>query len=126
MWRAPRGCTTRRARGSCCISRPGAAGVIEMHVGRDDEVDRVAREPGGGERGEQARHRVVGAGVDEGGAAALDDQVRGVEERPVKAGVDDTDAVGQRFDEGGRCRRGGGRVGHEGVSRGEHNLRAGF
>ena len=76
-----------------------AAGVVEMDVGRDDVVDRVDVEAGAGERGEQARHRVVGAGVDEGGAAALDDQVGGVEERPMKAGVDDVDAVRQRLDE---------------------------
>jgi hypothetical protein len=78
-----------------------AAGVIEMDVGRNDEVDRVALEPGGGERREQARHRVVGAGVDERGAAALDDQIRGVEQRPVKAGVDDADAVRQRSTKSG-------------------------
>ena len=86
-------------------------------MGGDDEVDRVAVEAGGGERREQARQRVIGAGVDEGGAATFDDEVRGVEQRPVKAGVDDTDAVRQRFDEIGRCRRGGGRVGHEGAFR---------
>ena len=78
-WRAPRGCTTRRAPRQLLHQQADAAGVVEVDVGRDDEVDRVGVEPGGGERGEQARHRVVGAGVDEGGAAALDDQVGGVE-----------------------------------------------
>ena len=75
--------------------------MVEMDVGRDHQVDRVAAQPGGGERGEQARHRVVGAGVDEGGAAVLDDQVGGVEARAVKAGVDDVDAVRQRSTKSG-------------------------
>ncbi len=96
--------------------QPDASGVVEVDVGRDDEVDRVALESGGGERREQARHRVVRAGVDEGGAAAFDDQIGGVEQRPVKPSVDDVDAVRQRFDEVRRCRRGGIRVGHEGVA----------
>src|SRR5438105_4864 len=77
----------------------GDAGVVEMDVRRDDVVDRVDADPGALERGEQARHGVVGTGVDEGGAAALDDQVGGVEERPVKAGVDDADAVADPLDE---------------------------
>jgi hypothetical protein len=66
-----------------------AAGVVEVDVGRDDVVDGVDLEPGSGERGEQARHRVVRAGIDERRPAALDDQVGGVEERSMEAGVDD-------------------------------------
>ena len=89
-----------------------AAGVVEVHVGRDHVVDRVGRQAGGVERGEQARHRMVGAGIDEGGAAAFDDQVGGVEERPMKAGVDDVDAVAEGRDEGGQDRRGGARFDH--------------
>jgi hypothetical protein len=45
---------------------------------------------------------MIGAGIDEGGAAAVDDQVGGVEERSVKAGVDDADAVREPLDEGRR------------------------
>ena len=80
-----------------------AAGVVEVNVGRDDEVDRVRAEPERAERGEQARHRVVGARVDEGGATLLDDEIRRVEAWPMKAGVDRVDAVAQRFDEVGEA-----------------------
>ena len=83
-----------------------AARVVEVDVGRDDVVDGVDVEPCGGERGEQARHRMVRAGIDERRAAALDDQVGGVEERPMKAGVDDVDAVREPFDEVRREARG--------------------
>ncbi len=76
-----------------------AAGMVEVHVGGDHHVDRLGLESGGVERGEQARHRVVGAGVDEGGATVLDDQVGGVEARAMKAGVDDVDAVVEDVDE---------------------------
>ena len=85
-----------------------AAGVVEVDVGRDHVVDRVGAEADALERGEQARHRVVGAGVDEGGAAVLDDQVGGVEARPVKARVDDVDAVADGFDGAGIGGEGGG------------------
>jgi hypothetical protein len=84
-----------------------AAGVVEVHVRRDDEVDRVRCEPGRFECGEQARHCVVGAGVDEGGAPVLDDEEGGVEARPVKARVDDLDAVRQPRDEVRRGEREG-------------------
>ncbi|MEO5844900.1 MAG: hypothetical protein ABIQ33_08655 [Caldimonas sp.] len=53
---------------------------------------------------------MVSAGVDEGGAAAFDDQVGSVEERPVKAGVDDADAVRKPLDEGRREGGGQGRI----------------
>ncbi len=76
-----------------------AARVVEVDVGRDDVVDGVDVESCGGEGGEQARHRMVRAGIDERRAAALDDQVGGVEERPMKARVDDVDAVREPFDE---------------------------
>ena len=85
-----------------------AAGMVEMDVGRDDVVDRVDADAGASERREQARDGVVGARVDEGGAAALDDQVGRVEERAMKAGVDDADAVADRLDERGLGRDGGG------------------
>ena len=42
---------------------------------------------------------MVGAGVDERGAAALDDQVGGVEVRPVEAGVDAWMPCAEPFDE---------------------------
>ena len=82
-----------RAAAARCISRPTPPAWSRCTWVGDDEVDRVAARAGGVERGQQARHRVVGAGVDEGGASVLDDQVGGVEARPMKAGVDDVDAV---------------------------------
>jgi hypothetical protein len=44
----------------------------------------------------------MGAGVDEGGTAALDDQVGGVEAFAVEPGVDDVDAVADGVDVGGK------------------------
>ena len=84
-----------------------AAGVVEVDVGRDDVVDGVDVEPGAVERGEQARHRMVRAGIDERRPAVLDDQVGGVEARSMKAGVDDVDALVEPVDEVGREARGG-------------------
>ena len=83
-----------------------AAGVVEVHMGRDHEVDRVVCQACRGEGRQQARHRVVDAGVDEGGAAALDDQVGGIESRAVKTGVDDVDTVRDRLYEGWDGERG--------------------
>ena len=69
------------------------AGMVEVHMGGDDVVHGIAGQPQVIQGRQQARHREVGAGVDEGGAAVLDNQVGGVEQRPVKAGVDDVDAT---------------------------------
>ncbi len=93
-----------------------AAGVVEMHVGGDDVVDRIDAEPDRVECREQARHRVVGARVDEGGTVALDDQVGGVESRAVKAGIDDVDAMADRLD-GTGIDVVGGKLGHANDSR---------
>ena len=70
-----------------------SARMVEMDMGGDDPVDRVARDAQRVEGGQKARHRMVGAGVDESGAARFDDQEARVETRPVKAGVDDVDAM---------------------------------
>src|SRR2546421_4284750 len=67
--------------------------MVEMDVGGDDPVDRIARDAQRVEGGQKARHRMVGRGVDEGGTARFDDQEARVEMRPVKAGIDDVDAV---------------------------------
>ena len=91
--------------------RTGAAGVVQMHVRGDHPVHRVARQAQGFQRPQQARHGVGGAGVDEGGAAAVHDQVGGVEAVAVEAGVDGVDAVAEGFDVGGQ----GGR--HAGIVR---------
>ena len=79
----------------------GAAGVVEVHVRRDHVIDGLARQAERFQRGQQARHREVGAGVDEGRAAVLDDQVGGVEHRAMEAGVDGEDAVAQVLGVGG-------------------------
>jgi hypothetical protein len=51
-------------------------------------------------RGQVARQRVVGAGVDKGGAAFVaHDQIRGIELRAMEAGVDGEDSVTQVLDE---------------------------
>ena len=44
MWRAPRGWTTSRARGSRRIISPAPAGVVEVDVGHDHVVDRLGAE----------------------------------------------------------------------------------
>jgi hypothetical protein len=80
-----------------------AAGMVEVHVGGDHHLDRLRCQAGGVERGQEARHRVVGAGVDEGGTPFLDDQEGGVEAGAMKAGVDDVDAVIENVDEGRTC-----------------------
>ena len=66
-----------RARAACCISRPTPPAWSRWTWVGDDVVDRRrASSPAAAERGEQARHRVVRAGVDERRAAALDDRGR--------------------------------------------------
>ena len=72
--------------------------MVQVHVGGDHPVDRIAGQPQGIQRGQQARHGEVGAGVDEGGAAVFDDQVGRIEQRSVKAGVDGVDAISQVLD----------------------------
>jgi phosphoribosylformimino-5-aminoimidazole carboxamide ribonucleotide (ProFAR) isomerase len=47
--------------------------MVQMHMGGDHPVHRGRRQPQGRKRAQQARHGVVGAGVDEGGVAGLDD-----------------------------------------------------
>jgi hypothetical protein len=83
-----------------------------VDVGGDDVIDVGGVEADAGERGKQARHRMVRSGIDEGGVAALDDQVGRVEERSMKAGVDDVNAVPEPLDEVGREGRGEKRIIH--------------
>ena len=67
---------------------------------RDHVHDGVARHTERVEHGQVSRQRVVGAGVDERGAAlCAQHQVGGVESRAVKAGVDGKDVVAEVFDE---------------------------
>jgi hypothetical protein len=73
--------------------RPGAPAVIEVDVGRHHVIDVVGRQPELPERLEGARCGEAGPGVDERGAAILDDQVEGIECRADVAGIDAGDAV---------------------------------
>mmetsp|Transcript_11370 Transcript_11370/g.22085 ORF Transcript_11370/g.22085 Transcript_11370/m.22085 type:complete len:294 (-) Transcript_11370:117-998(-) len=76
-----------------------AAGMIQVHMGRDHPVHRVARQPERIQRRQQARGSVVGAGVDEGGMAVLDHQIGRIEARALEAGVDGIDAVAEVVEE---------------------------
>jgi len=76
-----------------------AAGMVQVDMGGNDPVHGVARQAQRVQRRQQARHGMVGAGVDEGGAAVLHHQIGGVEARALKAGVDGVDAVAEVFDE---------------------------
>ena len=68
-------------------------------MGGDHEFDRVARHADLRQRLEQARHRVLSAGVDESGPAGFDDEIAGVVPGPLKPGVYDVHAVRERLDE---------------------------
>ena len=95
MCGAPRGCTTAVARGSSRISAPGAAGVIEVHVGEEQELDRVAFDAELRERGQHQRYGGVRTGIDDGGASAGHHDVRGIHLGSHVFGVDGGDAVGE-------------------------------
>ena len=82
--------------------QPHAAGMVQMHVGGDDPVHRIARQAHRVQRGQQARHAEVGAGVDERGAAVLHHEVGCIELVAVEAGVDGVQALIQGLDEGGQ------------------------
>ena len=62
--------------------------MVQVHMGRDDPVHRVARQPQRVQRRQQARHARGGAGVDKSRAATVHQQVGGVKARAVKTGVD--------------------------------------
>jgi hypothetical protein len=76
--------------------------VVEVNMGDDHVVHRIARDAEHLQRPQQPRQRILGAVVDEGGAAVLDDQVGGVEARAQEAGVDRVDAVTERLQPGGK------------------------
>ena len=74
--------------------------VVQMHMGRDHPIDGAAGQAQRLQGLQQTGHAEIGAGVDEGGAAALHDQVGRIEVISVKAGVDGKKALAQRYDEG--------------------------
>ena len=67
MCGAPRGCTTAVAFGSSRMSAPGAAGVIQVHVGQEEVVDRIAFDAELRQRAQYQRYGRARAGVDDGG-----------------------------------------------------------
>ena len=79
--------------------------MIQVHVGDDQPLDRIGRQARAVERVEQAWDAVIGAGVDERGARAFDDEVCGVEARAVETGVDHANAERQRVHRGAPRRR---------------------
>ena len=84
--------------GQLAHQRPGAAGVVQVHVGGDHPVDVGRLQAVRLQRRQQARHALAGPGVDERRAPALDHQVGGTEPRPHVSGVDGDDAVLGRHD----------------------------
>ena len=71
----------------------GAAGVVQVGVGGDQPVHLGRCQPGLLQRGQQHRHAVVGAAVDEGAAAVFHHKVGRVETWPHVTSVDGVDAV---------------------------------
>ncbi len=69
--------------------------MVEVHMRDDQPIDRCGCQSDAVERGQQAWHAVVRAGVDECGVMALDDEVARIEALAMKAGVDDVNAEGQ-------------------------------
>ena len=69
------------------------AGMIQMHVRQQHEVDRRARDAQFRERGEQVGDRCVRPHIDKGGATGLDDNVRSDMPRVQVLSIDGADAV---------------------------------
>ena len=67
--------------------------MIEVYVRDQQPVDIGCRESDIGKRSHQMGNRMVGAAIDEGSAAVLDDQVGGIEVIAMERGVDGVDAV---------------------------------
>ncbi len=71
MCRSPRGCTSSVADEEFRHQRTDAAGVVQMHMGRDHPVHGVARHAERFQRAEQPRQRQPRARVDEGRASTV-------------------------------------------------------
>ena len=69
------------------------AGMIEVDMGGDHIVDRLGAYAQLCQAGEQVRDGMLGAGIDQGGMAALDDEVNGSQAGTQIAGIDGVDAV---------------------------------
>ncbi len=75
---------------------PRAAGVIQMDVRQQHEIDLLTRDIEPLERFEQARNRAIGTGVDERRSSLLQNQVACVQPRPHIKGVDGVNTVSRR------------------------------
>jgi hypothetical protein len=70
----------------------GGAGVVEVDVGDDDEIHRFRRHTQIGQGGQDMRHGIVGAGIDNRGVALFNDQVHGGEPGADIFGIQGDDA----------------------------------
>ena len=92
----------------CLDQLPGAAGVVEVHVGQEHVIHLLAGDPELVERAEQARRRGRRPGVHECRATAVHDEVARGEARTQVQRVDQVDALADRDGQG----RSGGHGGH--------------
>ena len=73
----------------------GATGMVEMHVGQEQEIHGIARHAEFIEGGEDQRHGGVGPGIDDRGPRARHHDVGRIHLRPHVFGVDGRDGVGE-------------------------------
>ena len=79
--------------GQMAQQRPGAPGMIEMHMGHHHITDLFARDPFFSQYPQDPRHAMGGTHIHQGGLPSLDDQVAGVESRSAVTGVNGGYAV---------------------------------
>jgi hypothetical protein len=75
--------------------RAGTAGMVEMHVGEDDVIHRLARDPHRGQCRQHARHRGIDGGIDQRRTSFVFDHMHRVEQGANEAGIDGMDAVAE-------------------------------
>jgi len=96
--------TTRVQHRPCVRERlhhlAGTAGVIEVHVGQEQVVHLLARDPEFVQRGQEPRGRRRRPRVDEGGMTLIDHQVARREAGAQVQRVDQVHAVAERLREG--------------------------
>ena len=76
--------------------RTGAGSVVEMDVGQHDPVDVFGCDARGRQGGEDPRHRRRCAGIDDGGAAAMDYEMDRRQAVTAVSGIDREHPVGMR------------------------------
>ena len=67
--------------------------MVQVHVGEQDVVHRLRTKPQGGEGVQNHGHALVGAGIDHGNAAVMDDEVNGGQAGAQIAAIEDMDAL---------------------------------